>query len=354
MSLPDKDRGCEEGISLCGIYRNEAQNLESFLKSHLSLFEQVVLVDTGSTDHSEDIVRDHGLAHHLFPWTGNFAQARNHSLELANQAWVVVLDIDEQMLPGDVAKLRVKMAGAGRDAFSLHQVTFVDTVEDLGWRSIETLPEAFHKVARGYVVSPLIRAFRNRAGVCFEGAIHELVGPSLGRLGLSSCVTDIPVYHYGWVGSARTDLEKLEKRLMYARMIRQQWERNPSPQMAFYYVSTLGDPGERLRLLYRLTRQYPEVKQFWEMMAQSAVGLEQFGRALSYVDQGLARHPDDQTLLMLRARLLNETGSPGDALAILDLLLGRDPHNPLLLQEKTRACLLLERSGAGGGSGLGN
>jgi len=305
----------------------------------------MVLVDTGSTDRSAEIVQAHGLEHHVFSWTGHFSEARNYSLSLAQRDWILVLDMDERMLPSDVALLRERMSESGRDAFSLRQVTFTDTVEDLGWRGIETLPPAFHAVARGYVVSPLIRAFRNFAGIHFHGAIHELVGESIARQNLSSMVTDIPVYHYGWVASARTDEEKLLKRRAYARMIRKAWEEDPSPKMAYYYVSTLEDPEEKLRILYRLTRQYPEVRQFWEAMTQSAVGLQQYDRALAYAERGLSLHPESFPLLVLKARLLNETGHPCQAAELLAVLLRRDPQNPLLLREEARSRLLMERTG---------
>ena len=330
-------------FSLCAIYKNEEKNLEKFITDHSGLVEEMILVDTGSTDRSNEIVRDHGLPYYFFEWINHFAAARNHSLSLATKPWIIVLDIDEQVLKEDFQRLNTIMTEKQKDAYSLKQINFTDNFEDMNWKSVSLLPEEFHSLADGYIESPLIRVFRNHKGVCFHGAIHELVGESLNQLKLSSCITDIPIYHLGWVGAGRNDEEKQRKKKAYRDMILREFEKDPSPKMAFYYLSTLENPAEQLRMAFHLTKIYPGVKQFWDIMARTAAGLSQWPRALSYAEKGLDHHPGHVPLLIIKAKCLNETARPSDALDILQPLLKKDPLQPVYWFETFRSLLLLRR-----------
>ncbi|MGE5343755.1 MAG: glycosyltransferase [Candidatus Omnitrophota bacterium] len=329
--------------SICTIYKNEEKNLERFIANHIDLVEEMILVDTGSTDRSNDIVHSHGLPYHFFQWTDNFSEARNFSLTLPTKPWIVSLDIDEQIREEDFLRLKAIITETQKDAYSLRQINFTDNFEDIHWKSIATLPEMFHSYGRGYIESPLIRVFRNHKGIRFNGAIHELVGDSIHQLNLTSAVTDIPIYHYGWITSERTDEEKQRKKQGYVELIKREWEKVPSPKMAFYYLSTLENPEEKIRLGFRLVKEYPEIKQFWEVIARSAAGLEQWDRALSYADKGLGHHPEHIPLLAIKAKCLNEIGRPAEALEILDHLLQKDPLHPMNWFEKFKALIILQR-----------
>lgn len=330
-------------FSLCAIYKNEEKYLEKFITNHIGLVDELILVDTGSTDRSNDIVKSFGLPYHFFPWTRNFSEARNYSLTFPSKSWIIVLDIDEQVLKSDFLRLKSVMMEKNKDAYSLVQINFMNDFDDMLWKSITSLPKEFHSYAKGYIESPLIRVFRNHKGVQFKGAIHELVGESLNRLKLSSTITDIPIYHTGWITAERTDAEKQQKKKEYRDLIKREWEKDPSPKMAFYYLSTLENPDEKIKLGFKLTKEYPQVKQFWEVLARSAAGLQQWGRALSYAEKGLQNHPGHVPLLAIQAKCLNETGNPEEALRILEALLGKDPQHPLYGFEKLRSLLMLNR-----------
>jgi glycosyltransferase involved in cell wall biosynthesis len=330
-------------FSLCSIYKNEGKNLEEFISHHQPLVDEMVLVDTGSTDNSNDIVAAHGFDYHFFAWTQNFSQARNASLKLPNQPWIIVLDIDELVLEEDFIRLKEIIRTSQKDAYSLKQINFSDAMEDINWRGIGTLPPQFQNHATGYIESPLIRVFRNHQGIRFHGAIHELVGESIHKLNLTSTITDIPIYHLGWTTSARTDIEKQKKKESYRELIHQEWQRDPSPKMAFYYLSTLESPQEKLKLGFRLTKEFPQIKQFWEVVARTAAGQEQWTRALAYIQKGLQHHPMHIPLLAIKLKCLNETAQPEQALILANSLLEKDTRHPIYWFEKFRALIMLKR-----------
>lgn len=84
-------------ISLCMIVKNEADNLARCLTSVRGAADELIIVDTGSTDDTIAIARSFGAAVISFPWTGDFAAARNAGLEKARGTWILVLDADEEL-----------------------------------------------------------------------------------------------------------------------------------------------------------------------------------------------------------------------------------------------------------------
>lgn len=330
-------------FSLCSIYKNEEKNLERFIRNHQDLFDELILVDTGSTDRSNEIVESFGLSRHFFQWTSNFSEARNHSLSLARHPFIIVLDMDEWLLKEDFERLKTIIEESGKDAFSLRQINFTDEYHETQWRSSSTLPETVRHYASGYLVSPLIRVFRNFSQIHFRGIIHEIVGDSIRENGLISMKTDIPIYHFGWLQRVQSEEESVKKQQAYDEMIKKAFEKDPSPQTGYYYINSLKDPKERIKQAYRLTKQFPKINHFWIIIAQNSVLLNQWDRALSYADKGLKNHPEDMTLLAIRARCLNETGHPEQALAQVENLLKQDAQHPAYWFEKFRALVMLNR-----------
>jgi len=70
-------------LSACLIVKNEEKFLDRCLGSLRGLADEVVVVDTGSTDRTREIAAAHGARVHDLPWRGDFAAARNHALNLA-------------------------------------------------------------------------------------------------------------------------------------------------------------------------------------------------------------------------------------------------------------------------------
>lgn len=82
-------------ISLCMIVKNEEQNLESCLKYIRNKADEIVIVDTGSTDKTLEIAKKYTDKVFDFKWCDDFAAARNYSIEKAKNDWVLILDADE-------------------------------------------------------------------------------------------------------------------------------------------------------------------------------------------------------------------------------------------------------------------
>ena len=88
-------------ISLCMIVKNEEEMLPECLESIDGLVDEIILVDTGSTDKTIEIAQEYGAKIHHFPWINDFAAARNESVRLASGEYLLILDADERLYEFD-------------------------------------------------------------------------------------------------------------------------------------------------------------------------------------------------------------------------------------------------------------
>ena len=82
-------------ISVCMIVKNEEKVLERCLDSLKGLWEELIIVDTGSTDSTKTIAKKYTDKVYDFSWTGNFSDARNYSFSKAGCDYIYCADADE-------------------------------------------------------------------------------------------------------------------------------------------------------------------------------------------------------------------------------------------------------------------
>ncbi|ALK98507.1 hypothetical protein AB595_06210 [Massilia sp. WF1] len=98
-------------LALVMIVRDEAAKLGRCLASARGIVDEIVVLDTGSSDATVEIARSHGAQVHDFAWCDDFAAARNAALGLASSAWNLVLDADEWLESVDREALAAVLAG---------------------------------------------------------------------------------------------------------------------------------------------------------------------------------------------------------------------------------------------------
>src|SRR5258706_2395792 len=98
--------GARVSVSVTMIIKNEAARLEACLSSVRDLVDEMVVVDTGSSDASVEIAKRLGARVHRFAWCDDFSAARNEALRHATKDWIFILDADERLLDEDRNKLR--------------------------------------------------------------------------------------------------------------------------------------------------------------------------------------------------------------------------------------------------------
>ncbi|NJL61827.1 MAG: tetratricopeptide repeat protein [Methylacidiphilales bacterium] len=93
-------------LSLCTIVKNEEATLAKCLNSAKSIVDEIVVLDTGSTDKTIEIAQDLGAKVYHFPWNNDFSAARNEALKYVTGDWVLVLDADEALIPKIKSQIR--------------------------------------------------------------------------------------------------------------------------------------------------------------------------------------------------------------------------------------------------------
>jgi glycosyltransferase involved in cell wall biosynthesis len=88
-------------LSFCAIVKNEAENLARCLASVKPYVDELIIVDTGSTDETIAIAQQYGAKVGHFEWCDDFAAARNYALSLISGEWVLTLDADEELRISD-------------------------------------------------------------------------------------------------------------------------------------------------------------------------------------------------------------------------------------------------------------
>ena len=122
-------------ISLCMIVKNEEHNLRKFFQNIPGIIDEIIVVDTGSTDRSNDIALSFGAKLYYFKWTNNFSEARNFALSKASCKWILSLDADEIIASCDHVKLEelVKNTPADNIAFQFELRNYVNYPNTKGW-----------------------------------------------------------------------------------------------------------------------------------------------------------------------------------------------------------------------------
>ena len=148
-------------LSLAMLARNEADRIEASLTSVAGFVDEMVVLDTGSSDDTVAIARRCGAVVHQMAWPGDFAPARNRCLELVQGDWVLVLDADERLRPEAIPPLRALIAQP-----DLLVVTLLR--QELG--------------AAQSPYSSVSRLFRRHRAIRWSGRYHAMVDDSVAAL----------------------------------------------------------------------------------------------------------------------------------------------------------------------------
>ncbi len=91
-------------VSLCMILKNEEKVISRCLNSIASLVDEIIIVDTGSTDGTKEIAAEYTSNIYSYTWTDDFSAARNYSFSKATKDYCMWLDADDVLEPSEINK----------------------------------------------------------------------------------------------------------------------------------------------------------------------------------------------------------------------------------------------------------
>ena len=149
------------------IVKNEEKHLVRCLRSVRDVVDEMIIVDTGSTDKTIDIAKVFGAKVFDFPWTGDFSAARNHSLAQATGDWILILDADEVISSRDFDELKalIRKRTPSPAAYSIVTRNYMNNTSVIGWTPKDgQYPE---EAGGGWVPSAKVRLLPRRKDVFF-------------------------------------------------------------------------------------------------------------------------------------------------------------------------------------------
>ncbi|MFS0556281.1 glycosyltransferase [Brevibacillus sp. 179-C9.3 HS] len=210
-------------ISLCMIVKNEAECIHKCLESVKDLVDEMIIVDTGSTDKTVEICESFGAVVHSFEWQDNFAEARNYGIEKATGDWILWMDADEELDKEDGKKLKELIRDKEDSLFYIHLINYIgDEINE---------DDAFH-IAHS-------RLFRNGIGFRFHFPIHETLNVEeiLRDLTEDNQIQILPVriYHYGYMNECTGRKNKFERNI---QLLMKEWDKEDhSPWIEYHLAS---------------------------------------------------------------------------------------------------------------------
>jgi len=197
-------------ISVCMIVKNEEKHLNNCLMSVRDVADELIIVDTGSTDRTVEIARKYTDKIYFHPWNDSFSEARNHSLKYATGDWIFQIDADEELVKKDIPMVR-------------------KAVMDVGIDAIKTRIISTARKGRSKAIHHIERIFRNNSVIHYEGRVHNrLVGITAAK------IYPIGIIHYGYDILESDTGKKFERTVS---LLKRDLMDNPDNPVTHHYLS---------------------------------------------------------------------------------------------------------------------
>ena len=207
-------------LSVCMITKNEEKNMESCLESVKDIAEEIVIVDTGSTDNTKSIAKNFTEKIYDMKWNDDFSEARNESLKHAAGDWILIMDADEIIDKDDHNKVLEAINNWDSAAYQMITLNYSDDSTITGWQPV--IPDPLTRSFQGWYPSVKVRLFQRKQKIRFEGEIHEMVDKTIEG---KTDILHVPIHHYG---ASKTKSEK------YLEITKKKIAANPSYAKAHF------------------------------------------------------------------------------------------------------------------------
>jgi hypothetical protein len=276
------------------------------------LFDEIVVVDTGSTDATRAIAAEFGARVFDFAWIDDFAAARNAALAQATGDYVFWLDADDVIEPGEREKLERLLGGLSQTPQAGYVVRCACDPSSDG--------------SGGEVVVDHIRLFPLRDDVRWTYRVHEQIVTALKRAGIPVRWTDLTVRHLGYIDPSLR-ARKLERD---AGILHQELKDRPDDPFVLFNLGAIaiewGDGPKALEYLRRsLSRSAASdsiTRKLFVLIARAHQMTGDTGAALRSCAEGLSLDPQDAELWFRKGVLHRHRGESAQAEACWRRILG--------------------------------
>ncbi|MBI5700573.1 glycosyltransferase [Candidatus Saganbacteria bacterium] len=298
-------------ISACMIVKNEEEMLKRTLLVLKQGVDEIILVDTGSTDNTIKVAEENSAKIFHFKWIDNFSAARNESLKRAKSDWIIWIDADEMIKIEDWANLKEFLKTAKEDAYSLE---------------IRECKPGTYNYDDTY---SRVKVLRNNKGIHFERAFNEQLYSTEGKAVSGEVIPNVAIYHWG--ARLTKDAKELKKE-RNIRILQAQVESNPNdPYFHFFLASNYNEIGKteeavsEFRKTIDLTPSENILISAYTSIAFGLYKLKRAKEAFNMAKAAMAIDPNEAGAYCLIGLILGGAGSYKEAIDILEYASKIDP-----------------------------
>ena len=298
------------------IVKNESANLAEALDGFSSFADEIIVVDTGSSDNTKEIAARFTSRVYDFEWIDDFSAARNFAMSKAGKSYQLWLDADDRITPENGRRIQaLKQQFDGRKAF---------------YFILENhRPDSPPSCCLQMRCTPLIPELR------FEGRVHEQIFPSAARMGLELVTADIVVRHMGYM-SDEARVAKARRNL--AIMEAEKAEGRDDGALHFFMAVTYAPLGKRqegirsmesaLEFFEKENYNHHLIPEGYLFLARLSFELKDFDRSIRYLArvESLVEGSPQHNFLM--GILYQKMGKHREALRVFRKLSGRELRRP--------------------------
>ncbi len=266
----------EKLLSVCLITKDEESVLRRCLESIEGLADEIIVVDTGSTDSTKEIAREFTPHVYDFKWVNDFSVARNESLRYATSKWILVLDADEYINKENIQEYKLFLRDEDASSTCTYTISVVSYIgESLNKASLST--------------APIPRLFPNFKGFKYYRPIHEQLTNEAGTEFFSKD-SPITAFHTGYLKETLDSKNKSERNQKIFTALKQKSGFTP------YDLYTIGNEhavrGDTKKALYNYERAIGKATQnnpwLWHCavhLANLYISLDRLTDALNIVEK---------------------------------------------------------------------
>jgi len=279
------------------IVKNEEKFLAQCLKSIKDTVDEIIIVDTGSTDRTVEIAQSFGAKVYHHPWRNSFSEARNHSLGYATGDWILQIDADEALEQADIPLL--------------HKLIQTDSYDAMYVAIYSELPGGQSK----HYYSRIFR----RGKAHFDGIVHNQL-----ILNGTAMPSEIRLYHYGY------NLSTEEMKNKYKRtgdLLRKQLAEDPNNIFAlanlvrnyrneynFEKVIELGENGLNIPASPTDVDSRNQRLRIYIDLAYALLNTNQINSAEEICRDAINENPDSLDILYVMGDILSRNGEFAEAI----------------------------------------
>lgn len=273
-------------LSLCIITKDEENRLPSCLQHIKEIADEIIIVDTGSTDNTLQIAKQFGAKTYRKKWTNDFGAARNYALDKAKGKWVLFLDADETILQEEIKQIPPLLDNPMTEGYLFYIDTYLEN----------------HEVASH---TQALRLFRNRKEYRYQYRVYERIPDEVMTI---TKETGITIYHQPNPDRHRY-MQQLKMDLLKEEIITQPTD----SYLRYVYGIELLNKNDYEQSIVHFQEALKYIDNYhifsphlYKLLAYSLESIEKYKEVIDTTNEGLIYYPFYTDLVYLRGKAYKE------------------------------------------------